>query len=64
MKIDAQSSGQFSYAPIVVRLKGTPPNPVGLGLGDALHANESFVTTGRLGGNTFLMRNIVNGAPS
>ena len=62
MKIDAQSSGQFSYAPIVVRLKGTPPNPVGLGLGDALHANESFVTTGRLRGNTFLIRNIVNGA--
>jgi hypothetical protein len=62
MKIDAQSTGQWSYAPIIARLKGTPPNPVGLGLGDMLHPNESFVAAGRLYGNTFQIRNIINGS--
>jgi hypothetical protein len=49
MKIDAQNSGQWHYAPIIARLKaptGAPNTPVGFGRGDSLHPTESFVTIG------------------
>jgi hypothetical protein len=49
IKIDAQTSGNWSYAPIIARLKGPaggPDTPVGLNDGDPLDPTESFVTMG------------------
>jgi hypothetical protein len=49
MKIDAQNSGQWHYAPIIARLKaptGAPNTPVGFGRGDTLDPTESFGTIG------------------
>ncbi len=66
MKIDAQTAGQWSYAPIIARLAG---NPVGIGLGDpvGLDPDESFVTMGSFrtdtanpGNASMLTQNIVN----
>ena len=60
MKINAQSDGLWSYSPMIARFKGTPPHAVGLGPGDALDPHESFVTTGRVAGSTFVTRSIRN----
>jgi hypothetical protein len=49
MKIDRQRAGNWSYSPIIARLKAAPggaDNPVGLGVGDALDPTESFITMG------------------
>jgi hypothetical protein len=67
-KIDAQTAGNWSYAPIIARLKGNPPLPLGLGVGDPRDPRESFITAGSFRGNTMnpntarvLLQN-VNGA--
>lgn len=71
VKIDAQQSGNWSYAPIVARLKapaGGPNIPVGFGRGDTLDPNENFVTMGSFRTNTadnlaatLLTQGVVNG---
>ncbi|WP_197531224.1 PEP-CTERM sorting domain-containing protein [Posidoniimonas corsicana] len=43
IKIDDQTSGFWSYSPIVARLSGPP---VGLGTGDTLDPSEAFITAG------------------
>jgi hypothetical protein len=43
IKIDTQTAGNWSYAPMIVRRAGPP---VGLGLGDTLDPTEAFVTIG------------------
>jgi hypothetical protein len=61
MKIDAQNSGQWHYAPIIARLKaptGQPDTPVGRGRGDTLDPTESFVTVGSF--RTAMDNNVVS----
>ncbi|TWT75721.1 hypothetical protein Pla123a_32310 [Posidoniimonas polymericola] len=43
IKIEQQTSGFWSYSPIVARLSGPP---VGLGTGDTLDPTEAFITAG------------------
>ncbi len=64
MKISSQTAGQWSYSSVIARAAGTP---VGLGLGDTLDANESFITMGNFRASavvpeavSLLIQNVVN----
>jgi hypothetical protein len=50
IKVDAQTAGNWSYSPIIARLKapvGGPDIPIGLGTDTDISAQENFVTVGR-----------------
>jgi hypothetical protein len=66
VKIDQQTSGQWTWAGIIARVAGPP---VGLGDGDGLDPAENYVSAGRFATDvanaatsTILRKNIVNGA--